>query len=846
MDNIIDYQQEMNWVESEYLNIDEGYFILAIKENSDFSNALPLCYYKEGEIEYGEIDYDEISKILVGNRNDNILNRFYNHEPFLIAGKIDPNGRRRNEYEPDSFVFAQRVYSIERYKDDFLFEIFKGKINVANSTIIINNENLRQLIIESYIVNQRPILIWDKSFIYGPFKIVSSEETNIYKVEKYKTYTTCQMTYDNSLVFQPSIDKTNNIERFFIFNDQLKILLNKGDAIDFITDEGLLKWVQQLDSTHNKNDIEENEKVLNKLTKWINNPDIDKMTERYNRLIGILNKTNKYKEALNNFFITLPQATQMQELITQLEEKKLEIENEINKLTSDKDKLEFEKSKLENDRKEEEQRLSIISQKTEEAKKSLEENIENQLKDKKKQLEELENILKEEKEKKNDELINIKNEISVRTKDKEELEKVISRLNDDFISSQKEAHQKLADLVKAKTHLEFIRGRRFGEDEKSEYQYDKFISKRKNFESYSALRTKLIDIFNKQERNYEQHFIDNILISVHQNLLTIFAGFPGTGKTSLARILCNALGTQKRVFEIPVGRGWTSQKELLGFHNPLSGKFVEAHKGLYKLLKDLDYEWKHDNLYSTSPLAYIILDEANLSPIEHYWSTFINDTDSIALPNKPLIIDLGQEGKIEHANAIRFIGTINNDHTTEQLSPRILDRINLINIRPKENILIGKDFAVEDIEEIGLLFNECKNFFQLRDFSAPEFGENDRHKAQMDKYREIKEIFINDLKLFISPRIDLAIDRYCRAATICMSEKFRPIDYCIAQRILPLINLYGDESTVKAIDKLLAKFDEFSLPNSVSKEILENIKEIGSKSGYTKDNFNYFLTLSNC
>lgn len=31
-----------------------------------------------------------------------------------------------------------------------------------------------------------------------------------------------------------------------------------------------------------------------------------------------------------------------------------------------------------------------------------------------------------------------------------------------------------------------------------------------------------------------------------------------------------------------------------------------------------------------STLAYIILDEANLSPLEHYWSIFYNLTDNKA------------------------------------------------------------------------------------------------------------------------------------------------------------------------------------------------------------------------
>ncbi len=65
-----------------------------------------------------------------------------------------------------------------------------------------------------------------------------------------------------------------------------------------------------------------------------------------------------------------------------------------------------------------------------------------------------------------------------------------------------------------------------------------------------------------------------------------------------------------------------------------------------------------------SSLAYIILDEANLSPIEHYWSTFYNLTDSTAKHDNFLSIQLGNNLNLEFANNLRFIATINYDQTT--------------------------------------------------------------------------------------------------------------------------------------------------------------------------------------
>src|SRR5699024_2312845 len=104
--------------------------------------------------------------------------------------------------------------------------------------------------------------------------------------------------------------------------------------------------------------------------------------------------------------------------------------------------------------------------------------------------------------------------------------------------------------------------------------------------------------------------------------------------------------------------------------------------------------------YLNSPMAFIILDEANLSPIEHYWSTFYNLTDSIATQSNLLSISLGNNLNLEFANNLRFIATINYDQTTENLSPRVIDRANIIQIPPC-NFNIN-NISVEEIKQLNI------------------------------------------------------------------------------------------------------------------------------------------------
>src|SRR5690606_29775441 len=97
-------------------------------------------------------------------------------------------------------------------------------------------------------------------------------------------------------------------------------------------------------------------------------------------------------------------------------------------------------------------------------------------------------------------------------------------------------------------------------------------------------------------------------------------------------------------------------KDLIGFYNPLSRKFHSSSTNLYDLLRQLDWE-RDQEYYLSAPLAYVLLDEANLSPLEHYWSTFYNLTDNYVSEGRGLKLELGNSQTLEYYNNLRFIGT---------------------------------------------------------------------------------------------------------------------------------------------------------------------------------------------
>lgn len=142
---------------------------------------------------------------------------------------------------------------------------------------------------------------------------------------------------------------------------------------------------------------------------------------------------------------------------------------------------------------------------------------------------------------------------------------------------------------------------------------------------------------------YSKNTIVNIAICITQGFLTVFSGEPGCGKTSICNIFGEVLGlnkiaeaigygqdsydTGKRYVPVSVERGWTSKRDFVGYYNPLSKTFDKSNRRVYDALCMLDAE-KHNG---TSRFPFIILlDEANLSPMEYYWSDFMNICDDLS------------------------------------------------------------------------------------------------------------------------------------------------------------------------------------------------------------------------
>ena len=129
-----------------------------------------------------------------------------------------------------------------------------------------------------------------------------------------------------------------------------------------------------------------------------------------------------------------------------------------------------------------------------------------------------------------------------------------------------------------------------------------------------------------------------------------------------------------RYLPISVERGWTSKRDFVGYWNPLTKQFESVDARRWDAFQSLDAEAR---LGIAKLPGVMLLDEANLSPMEYYWADFMNVCDDAA---GHAAISLGDQRRLKIAESLRFLATINNDHTTETLSPRLVDRAAIITL----------------------------------------------------------------------------------------------------------------------------------------------------------------------
>lgn len=569
----------------------------------------------------------------------------------LIMLEVDTTNplQTYRQENPDSCEFGVRPSDIIHLKSNQIIEVIKLDKTIDQ---IIANESDR--IIEDVSPLNSRIYLEIDDFIYGEFSYINVQNSN--GINGIKINACVDAIPQNSIKKYRKKDVEKYIyparlragyydePRNFIYSSKvLEEKVKNVEVMDFIDDVSLINLLRKelKNSSKYKLTNEEVTNIKNAISELNNIEFKDSRIKRLNKIIRLTKEKIDFKEDLLSEYFNSREGNI--EKINYLKENPEVMINVIKNM----DDYDNHRFKLEQELGDIRKQIEVEKQNLERINKEKENVALNEIQKKKTELEELNNNIKI-KNKEYESIIHKKNiaiEFEQLEKRKYELEQDVAYLERKNKALEKNGeHLKrlteeakngfentLTQLATTKMNndiidflLNIIPNRQMLEVPKNVS-----IPNQKILQNIEA--DEIIDIFEKNlnsvaKRNMAREDIINILISVTQNFITVFAGEPGVGKTSLCTILGKSLGLyDERFVKIPVERGWTSRKDLIGYYNPLSKTVEKTNIEFFNSLSKITNE---ANRGINNIPFFILLDEANLSPIEHYWANFISISDA--------------------------------------------------------------------------------------------------------------------------------------------------------------------------------------------------------------------------
>ncbi len=335
----------------------------------------------------------------------------------------------------------------------------------------------------------------------------------------------------------------------------------------------------------------------------------------------------------------------------------------------------------------------------------------------------------------------------------------------------------------------------------------------------------------QEVRRYDENTVLNLYICWAQNFLTVLSGEPGSGKTSICHILARTLGLDAfdnllssderaglsagRFVHVPVEYGWTSKRDFVGYWNPITNRFESSDPARWDLLCTLDAEERSAS-GSVYP-AMMLLDEANLSPMEYYWSDWMRLCDEQTSSG---IVTLWDKAPTKVPETLRFMATINNDSTTETLSPRLIDRAAVVTLPVVDCIENTSPAKV-----VGpVSWKELQAYFGAKAVSKNARELSDLHDRLMP--------MLEGFGIRLSPRSIRQMNGYVGAASSIFADGDKPswldaADFAVMQKCLPRITGTGAAYREKLVE-FRSGLESLGLSRSV--EVVDRILRQGDEA----------------
>lgn len=315
-------------------------------------------------------------------------------------------------------------------------------------------------------------------------------------------------------------------------------------------------------------------------------------------------------------------------------------------------------------------------------------------------------------------------------------------------------------------------------------------------------------------------------VSVKCGDLTVLGGLPGTGKSSLTRLYAQAIRGETsnddsdRFLHVAVSPSWLDMRDLIGHVNALNQTFQPADSSLFQHLVFAQEEFRQTS--DESGLYFVCLDEMNLSHVEHYFSSLLQVLEHpdpqrrlrcfpehVVDPSSPF----GPWSAIQIPRSVRFIGTVNFDETTRQLSQRLLDRANMIRL-PSDQLPL-------ELEESSSA-KASGPPVRLRDY-----GSWIRNTATYgDELATLIDDLRDDLRVLncpMNPRRFSAMRKFWASWPESIAPTEKAVDLQFAQRVLPQIRGLFQPRARDAVISIRRKLEQHSLAFVESLRVLDDI-----------------------
>lgn len=324
-----------------------------------------------------------------------------------------------------------------------------------------------------------------------------------------------------------------------------------------------------------------------------------------------------------------------------------------------------------------------------------------------------------------------------------------------------------------------------------------------NFRNFSASNQKLY---------FDIKVIRLFVASLASNRLILLDGSVGSGKTNLVYAFGQMI--DNKITVVNVKPNWNDSSEVFGYYNEFTKKYNET-----EVLEKLYEATYIEDVYIT------LFDEMNISRVEHYFAEMLS---ILELPNKKdWVLNLmpsGISNDPAHISKGRlriplntwYIGTINHDESTYEVSDKVYDRAFSLVINNN-----SKRFEAPKTEPMRLsslylidLFSKAQEKRKLNEDTLNKLDDLCRY---VDDHFSISigNRFINQVRNFVPVYIE------------CGGTGIDGIDYLIVNRILVKVETVDKNLLKKEIDSLDAFISKLfeGVTLQATKEYLEMLKK---------------------